>query len=107
LVTDPDRSERLADELQCLSEESIAVLREVLGDSSPLGEDASRRVRAQITAAGIGLNTQLRADALRLRAVRQDKALERLLALIATKEASTPCDVRPGPTMELGSVASA
>lgn len=101
-----DRAERLVEDLHGLSEDSVRLLRAVVNDDSALDEDASRRVRAQIAAAGIGLNTQLRADALRLRAARQDMALERLIEVLREKELLVPTDAKREPSTALTSAVS-
>lgn len=79
---------RLAAKLEQVSEKSLKWLEDVMD----LGIDVenSALLRAQSAAANIGLNTQLRADALRLRAMREDKALKTLQDLIARKELSVP-----------------
>lgn len=92
-----DRSTRLAEKLDGLSEAAIDKLREVIdrpaGDE--VGEDEGRLLRAQVAASLGALNTQVRVDAMRMRVAREDKALEKLLAIIASKETVVPCDVRP------------
>lgn len=79
---------KLAQELEDASKLSLDWLKAVL--SVPLDRENSPLLRAQSAAANIALNTQLRADALRLRAQREDKALERLMKLIREKEQSLP-----------------
>lgn len=79
---------RLADQLEVVSEKSLKWLKEVL--DRPIDEENSALLRAQSSAANIALNTQLRADALRLRAQRNDNALKTLIELIAAKEQSVP-----------------
>jgi hypothetical protein len=91
-MTDETTS-RLAKALEGVSELSITKIREILElpVGTPIDEDAGRLLRAHISAAAVALNTQLRADALKLRAARDDMALERLIATIRLKEGSVPC----------------
>lgn len=88
-----DNSRRLAQDLEGLSELSIKQLRMIL--ELPLDAENGSLLRAKTNAAAVALNTQLRADALRLRAAREDKALERLVALIEAKRLVVPCDAVP------------
>jgi hypothetical protein len=83
-----ERSQELASKLDILTEASIDKLMEVL--ALPVDAENGASLRAQTSAANTGLNTQLRADAMRLRALREDKALVALLALIATQERIVP-----------------
>lgn len=99
-----DRSEDLARELEALTQASIERLRDVL--RLPLDVDNAAVLRAITQAAGIGLNAQLRADSMRLRALRADTALAALLALIASKEGSVPCDKSAGRVVSAGSVSA-
>lgn len=87
-MTDPDRAARLAQQLEDVSEKSLDWLGKVL--VLPIDEDNSALLRSQAAAANIALNIQVRVDTLRLQAQRQDKALERLIKLIAEKERTVP-----------------
>ena len=98
-----DGSERLAGKLEALTEASIDRLSLILG--LPLDVENGALLRAQTMAAAVAINAQLRADSLRLRAVRADMALDRLIELMRAKEGLVPCDVKPEPTAAL-SVAS-
>lgn len=89
----PDQSNVLATKLEALTDLALDKLDEVLRRTDPLDEDDGRLVRSQTSAAAVALNVQLRADSLRMRAARHDKALERLIELIAAKETTTPCGV--------------
>lgn len=91
-----DQSTRLAEKLQALTEAAIDKLSAVLAE--PIDVENGALMRAQTTSAAVALNAQLRADALRLRAARADRTLERLLELIANKELTVPCDVKPART---------
>jgi hypothetical protein len=92
-----DLSTKLAAKLAGLSEASIDKLREVIG--IPFGTEITaedgRLLRAHISAAIGALNTQVRVDAMRMRAIRADRALEELIAMIRAKELVVPCDVTP------------
>lgn len=92
MSADPQATAALAHELEDLAAASIRKLQQVvdLPITSELDQDQARAVRAITAAAGIGLNTQLRADALRLRAARQDLALDRLMAMLREKEGKVP-----------------
>lgn len=79
---------KLAQDLENVTERALAWLGDVL--RLPIDEENSALLRAQSAASGIAINAQLRADALRLRAQRDDKALETLMKLIAAKELTTP-----------------
>jgi len=87
MSTDVDAT-MLAEALERLSEISIEQLIEIL--RLPIDLENGHLLRAKTTAAMVGLNTQLRADHLRLRAAREDKALERLIALMQEKQLSVP-----------------
>lgn len=89
---DPQTAAALAHELEQLAASSIRRLQQVidLPITSELDQDQARAVRAIIAAAATGLNTQLRADSLRLRAARQDLALDRLISLLRHKEKIVP-----------------
>lgn len=99
-----DRSELLARKLETLTEKSIDTLMGVL--SLPIDADNGALLRALTAAANTGLNAQLRADAMRLRALREDSALAALLALIATKEGSIPCEKSVGRVVSAASVSA-
>lgn len=101
----PDQSNALATKLEALTDLALDKLDEVLRMTEPLDEDAARLVRSHTAAAAVTLNAQLRADALRMRAARQDKALEHLIELIAAKEATVPCVAGPDASSPLGSAA--
>ena len=88
-----DNAARLAQELERLSELSISQLCAIL--ELPLDVENGHVLRAKTTAAMVGLNTQLRADHLRLRAARADLALERLIELMREKQLLVPGDVKP------------
>src|SRR5262249_16708121 len=77
-----------AAKLEALTEASIDRLREVL--RLPIDADNGALLRAIVGAAGTAINAQLRADAMRLRALREDKALAALLASIAAMEGKVP-----------------
>jgi hypothetical protein len=85
-----DRSAQLAGKLEELTEASIDKLMDVL--RQPVDVENGPLLRALTSAAAVGLNAQLRADSMRLRALRHDTALAALLALIAAKEVIVPCD---------------
>ncbi len=79
---------KLAQDLENVTERALTWLDTVL--SAGLDTENSALLRAQSAASGIAINAQLRADALRLRSQREDKALETLMKLIAAKELTTP-----------------
>jgi len=100
-----DRAAALAAKLEELTEVSIDRLRAVL--ALPLDVDNGALLRAVTAAASIGLNAQLRADAMRLRALRDDRALAALLALIADKERVVPsCESSAGRVVDAGTVSA-
>lgn len=103
-TSDADRSTQLAGKLEALTEVAIDKLSTIL--SAPLDVENGPLLRAQTTSAAVALNAQLRADALRLRAARADQALERLLAVIAAKEPTVPCDAVRDSAVGLVSAAS-
>ena len=80
--------DQLARDLAGVTQSSLDWIRDILA----LGVDDtnSALLRAQSASAGIAINAQLRADSLRLRAAREDKALERLVKLIAEKALTVP-----------------
>lgn len=79
---------KLAHALEGISGQAIDWIAKVL--SLPIDTECAPLLRAQSAAAMTALNTQLRADALRLRAAREDKALEALLFRIAEQERRIP-----------------
>lgn len=87
-MTDTAPGTKLAQELEDVSGLALAWARAVL--TMPIDPELPSLMRAQMGAATTALNTQIRADALRLRAERSDKALERLVNLIASKERTVP-----------------
>jgi hypothetical protein len=86
-----DRSTKLAGELEGAAEQSIAWWRMIL--SQPIDAENGSLLRAQGVAAAAAVNAQLRADAMRLRSMRADKALERLLVMLAAKEKCVPASM--------------
>lgn len=88
-----DHSNALAAQLEALTGLAMDKLKEML--SEPLDVENGPLMRTQAAAAGIALNAQLRADALRMRAARHDRALEALIAVIQSKEGSVPCAAAP------------
>ena len=88
MMTDDSASTRLAGKLEALSELAIDKLQAIL--SIPIDEENGHLLRAQGAAAHTALHTQLRADALRLRAQRSDKALETLMEILRRKEREVP-----------------
>ena len=82
--------ETLAGKLEGVTEASIDWIGALL--AVPLDIENGHLMRAQVAAAGFALNAQLRADAMRLRALRDDKALSALIAVIASKERIVPDD---------------
>jgi hypothetical protein len=83
-----DRSTKLAGELEGAAEQSIAWWRAVL--QRPIDEENGSLLRAQGVAAAAAVNAQLRADAMRLRSMRVDAALEKLIQMLASKEGKVP-----------------
>lgn len=79
---------KLAQDLENVSGLAIERLADILRE--PVDIENGALLRAHTSAANIALNTQVRVDALRLRAQREDKALETLMELIAAKERTTP-----------------
>lgn len=75
----------LAAELEETAKLALAWQRQVL--DLPVDTDNAGLLRAQGQAAASALTTQIRADALRLRAQRADKALEQLIEAIRAQEA--------------------
>lgn len=90
--------ERLAGKLSDVTERALDKLSELL--AVPIDVENGSLLRAHATAAAVAINAQLRADSMRLRAAREDRAMAALLALIAAKEDHVPCDVRPVPALE-------
>jgi hypothetical protein len=93
----------LATKLEAVTVLALDKLDEVLRRTEPVDEDEARLVRSHIAAATVAVNAQLRADAIRMRAARTDKALERLIELIATKEGTVPCVAAPDAIGSTGS----
>lgn len=89
-MSDAAAASKLAQDLEDASGLALDWLRRVL--AVPIDEEAGPLLRAQASAAQTVLNTQLRADALRLRSMRQDKVLETLAKLLREKEALVPAD---------------
>ena len=85
---DDAASTRLAGKLETLSEAAIDKLLAIL--QLPIDCENGHLLRAHVGAAHTALHTQLRADALRLRAMRADAALERLYEILRAKERSVP-----------------
>ena len=80
--------DRLATDLAGVTQSSLDWIRDILA----LGVDDtnSALLRAQSAAAGIAINAQLRADSLRMRSAREDKALDRLVRLMQEKALTVP-----------------
>ena len=87
---DDQASTRIASALERASETAIATLDEVMHMQGGLDEEQARLVRSKVTAATTTLNTQTRVDAMRMRAMRVDRALERLVSLVRAKAESVP-----------------
>lgn len=85
--------ERLAGKLADVTEQALDKLSELL--RHPVDVENGSLLRAQATASAVAINAQLRADAMRLRAIREDRAMATLIALIASKEKGVPCDAVP------------
>lgn len=85
---DDQASTRIAQELQDVTELGLTWLRNVL--TIPLDEENGHLLRAQGAATAVAINAQLRADAMRMRAMREDKALSRLIGLIQERRESVP-----------------
>ena len=85
---DDAASTRLAGKLEGLSEAAIDKLLAIL--QLPVDSENGHLLRAHVGAAHTALHTQLRADALRLRAQRDDKALEALIGILRQKEQKVP-----------------
>lgn len=96
--------ERLAGKLEAVTEQALDKLSALM--SEPVDVENGSLLRAQVTACAVAINAQLRADSMRLRALRQDTALAALLALIASKEKGIPCDVELGQSAALAHAAS-
>ena len=84
-MSNPDK---LAHDLAGATQLSLDWIRAVL--TAGLDEGNSALLRAQSAAAGIAINAQLRADQLKMRSAREDKALERLVKLIQDKALTVP-----------------
>lgn len=83
-----DHSTALASKLEDVTEQALDKLSAIL--RLPIDEENGSLLRAMTTASAVAINAQLRADALRLRAMHHDKALDRLVAAIKAKELTTP-----------------
>lgn len=81
-------SSELAKQLEQVSGKALTWLDDVL--SQPVDPECGSLLRAQASAAQTALNAQLRADAQRMRAERQDRALERLIEAIRSQEGLVP-----------------
>ena len=81
-------SNNLAHELEEANALALAWIKKILLE--PIDVEAGDLLRAQAAASGLALNTQLKADDMRLRAVRADKALERLMNALREKEQIVP-----------------
>lgn len=81
---------KLAQDLEIITGKALKWAGEVL--DLPIDDEKPGLLRAQAAAMQAALNTQLRADALRLRAALGDKALESLIKLMREKELSVPAD---------------
>jgi hypothetical protein len=91
-------SERLAGKLSVLTEAAIDRLSLIL--ALELDVENGSLLRAQTMAAAVAINAQLRADALSLRAIRADKALDRLLEMMREKALLVPSDAKRSPDQE-------
>ena len=80
--------DRLARDLAVVTQSGLDWLGDILGQ--PVDCSNSALLRAQSAAAGIAINAQLRADCLRMRSAREDKALDRLCKLIEEKALTVP-----------------
>ena len=98
-MTDQADGTKLAQQLENVSELALDWLKGVL--SMPIDTECGPLLRAQSSAAMTTLNTQIRADALRLRAQRVDKTIEKLLDTIREQEARVPSDERCLPSTDL------
>ena len=77
---DAGQSDDLAEALEAVTRQGLRKVSQVL--RAPLDVTDASRTRNQVTAAGIAINAQLRADEQRLRAKVQGDVLGRLLAEI-------------------------
>ena len=84
----PDRMPR---DLAVAAQSGLDWLRDILGQ--PVDCSNSALLRAQSAAAGIAINAQLRADSLRMRSAREDKALDRLVRIMQEKALTVPSSV--------------
>ena len=83
-----DHSTALAGKLLDVTEKALDKLDAIL--ALPIDAENGSLLRAMTTASAVAINAQLRADAMRMRAMHHDKALERLVAAIRSKELTTP-----------------
>ena len=81
-------TDRLARDLASATQAGLDWIRDILARSAQDGDSAL--LRAQSAAAGIAINAQLRADSLRMRSAREDKALDRLVRLMQEKALTVP-----------------
>ena len=80
--------DKLARDLAAVTQSSLDWIGELL--ALPIDDSNSALLRAQSAAAGIAINAQLRADSLRMRSAREDKALDRLVRLMQEKALVVP-----------------
>jgi len=81
-------TDRLARDLAVATQAGLDWIKDILARTAEDGDSAL--LRAQSAAAGIAINAQLRADSLRMRSAREDKALDRLVRLMAEKALVVP-----------------
>ena len=94
--------DRMARDLATVTQAGLDWLGDVLGQ--PVDCTNSALLRAQSAAAGIAINAQLRADSLRLRSAREDKALDRLVRLMAEKALVVPTTLVESPAPFMASL---
>ena len=97
-MSSPDK---LATDLAKATQHGLDWLREIL--ALPIDDSNSALLRAQSAAAGIAINAQLRADSLRMRSAREDKALAELVRVMQEKALTVPSTVteKQHPVMDL------
>lgn len=83
---------KLARDLEDTTSHALAWLKTIL--TEPVDLENGQLLRAQASAAMTTVNSQLRADALVLRAARTDKALETLMKTIREQERRLPSEGR-------------
>ena len=81
---DAGQSDDLAEALEAVTRQGLRKVSQVL--RAPLDVTDASLTRNQVTAAGIAINAQLRADEQRLKAKAPSDVLERLLKLIAEEK---------------------